>query len=306
MSKPQPKDLAASVRQRLLNRSRDRGEDFNLVLTRYAAERWLFRLSKSRYAQQFVLKGAALLALWMKGSYRPTRDLDLLAYGDRSVDRLERIVREVCRTPVAPDGLEFDPDSVRLTDIREDQEYQGLRVQLQAILGEARIGVQIDTGFGDAVTPEPTELTYPTLLATFPAPVLRAYSRETVIAEKLEAMVRLGFPNSRMKDFYDVWILSREFEFDGRVLSQAIRATLGRRKTRIPESVPLALSPEFAEDPMKGRYWSAFLDRHALSADAPVLAEVIRDLKQFLMPLLSAIAKKEEFNKTWSPHGPWS
>jgi len=306
VSKPQPKDLAASVRQRLLNRSRDRGEDFNLVLTRYAAERWLFRLSKSRYAQQFVLKGAALLALWMKGPYRPTRDLDLLAYGDRSVDRLERIVREVCRTPVAPDGLEFDPDSVRLTDIREDQEYQGLRVQLQAILGEARIGVQIDTGFGDAVTPEPTELTYPTLLATFPAPVLRAYSRETVIAEKLEAMVRLGFPNSRMKVFYDAWILSREFEFDGRVLSQAIRATFGRRKTRIPESVPLALSPEFAEDPLKGRYWSAFLDRHALSADAPVLAEVIRDLKQFLMPLLSAIAKKEEFNKAWSPRGPWS
>jgi hypothetical protein len=143
-------------------------------------------------------------------------------------------------------------------------------------------------------------------LATFPAPVLRAYSRETVIAEKLEAMVRLGFPNSRMKDFYDVWILSREFEFDGRVLSQAIRATFGRRKTRIPESVPLSLSPEFAEDPLKGRYWSAFLDRHALSADAPVLAEVIRDLKQFLMPLLSAIAKKEEFNKAWSPRGPWS
>ncbi|HET6441788.1 MAG TPA: nucleotidyl transferase AbiEii/AbiGii toxin family protein [Phycisphaerae bacterium] len=306
MTRRPPKDLAASVRQRLLNRSRERGEEFNLVLTRYALERWLFRLSKSPFAKQFVLKGALLFTLWAKQTYRPTRDLDLLAYGEWSAERLERTIKQVCRTPVPPDGLEFDAESVRVTEIREAQEYGGLRVQVVARLDTAEAGLRIDVGFGDAVTPAPAEVTYPTLLATFPAPVLRAYSRETVIAEKLEAMVRLGFPNSRMKDFYDVWILSREFEFDGRVLSQAIRATFGRRKTRIPESVPLALSPEFAEDPLKGRYWSAFLDRHALSADAPVLAEVIRDLKQFLMPLLVSVAGDKGFRKKWPVGGPWS
>jgi len=304
VSKPQPKDLAASVRQRLLNRSRERGEDFNLVLTRYALERWLFRLSKSPFAKQFVLKGAMLFTLWAKQTYRPTRDLDLLAYGEWSAERLERTIKQVCRTPVPPDGLEFDAESVRVTEIREAQEYGGLRVQVVARLDTAETGLQIDVGFGDAVTP--AEVTYPTLLATFPAPVLRAYSRETVIAEKFEAMVRLGFPNSRMKDFYDVWILSRRCEFDGEVLGQAVHATFSRRRTTVPDRPPVALSAEFAEDSDKAKQWSAFLARHDLQKEAPLLAEVIRDLGQFLMPLLVSVARQNDFRKKWPAGGPWS
>ncbi|HUW99621.1 MAG: nucleotidyl transferase AbiEii/AbiGii toxin family protein [Phycisphaerae bacterium] len=306
MSRRPPKDLAASVRQRLLDRSRERGEDFNLVLTRYALERWLFRLSKSPFAKQFVLKGALLFAIWAKQTYRPTRDLDLLASGEWSAGRLERAVKQICRMSVPPDGLEFDAESVRVAEIREVQEYGGLRVQLQVRLDTAQTGLQIDVGFGDAVTPAPAEVTYPTLLATLPAPVLRAYPRETVIAEKVEAMVRLGFPNSRMKDFFDVWVLSRRCEFDGEILSQAIRATFARRRTEVPDAVPAALSTEFARDSGKARQWSAFLARHALEEEAPPLAEVIRDLGQFLMPLLVAIAGEKGFRKKWSAGGPWS
>lgn len=178
MSRRPPKDLAASVRQRLLDRSRERGEDFNLVLTRYALERWLFRLSKSPFAKQFVLKGALLFAIWAKQTYRPTRDLDLLASGEWSAGRLERAVKQICRMSVPPDGLEFDAESVRVAEIREVQEYGGLRVQLQVRLDTAQTGLQIDVGFGDAVTPAPAEVTYPTLLATLPAPVLRLSARD--------------------------------------------------------------------------------------------------------------------------------
>jgi len=306
VSKPQPKDLAASVRQRLLNRSRERGEDFNLVLTRYALERWLFRLSKSPFAKQFVLKGALLFTLWAKQTYRPTRDLDLLAYGEWSAERLERTIKQVCRTPVPPDGLEFDAESVRVSEIREAQEYGGLRVKLQVRLDTAETGLQIDVGFGDTVTPAPAEVTYPTLLATFPAPVLAAYPPETVIAEKVETMVRLGFPNSRMKDFYDVWDRSRRCAFDGEVLGQAIRATFARRRTAVPDGPPVALSAEFAGDADKAKQWDAFLARHGLEKEALPLAEVICDLEQFLVPLLVAIVEEKGLRKKWPAGGPWS
>jgi len=208
VSRGPQKNLPASVRQRLLNLSRERGEDFNFTLTRYANERLLYRLARSPYRDQFVLKGAALFQVWSESLYRPTRDVDLLGFGDSTATGIGSVFHELCVLEVEPDGLRLLPDSVRAEEIRDQQEYGGLRVHLMADLDGAQIALQVDVGFGDAVTPGIEEADFPTLL-DFPAPHLRTYPRETVIAEKFEAMVRLGIVNTRMKDFYDVWQLAR-------------------------------------------------------------------------------------------------
>ena len=197
--------------------AREQKEDFSIVLTRYGLERLLYRLSQSAHRDRFVLKGAMLFQLWSGHPHRPTRDLDLLGHGSPDPERFEGIFRDICRQNVEDDGLEFQSDSVRAESMKEDEEYQGLRLKLVSRLGNARIPIQIDIGFGDAVTPEPDEVIYPTLLDG-PAPTLKAYPRETVVAEKFQAMVMLGIANSRMKDFYDLWILMRQFEFSGPAL----------------------------------------------------------------------------------------
>ena len=247
MTKQKPRNLAASVRQRLMNVARAQKEDFQLILTRYALERLLYRLSQSKYRDVFVLKGAMLFQLWGDQPHRPTRDLDLLGRGENSIPRFERIFQEVCDRPVEEDGLVFNAESVHGETIKEDQEYEGLRLTLDCRLENARIPIQIDIGFGDVVTPATSELSYPVLL-DFPAPILAVYSRESVVAEKFQAMVMLGIANSRMKDFYDLWVLARQFEFQGPMLCQAIRATFERRRTSVPAEVPLALSAEFSND----------------------------------------------------------
>ncbi len=204
---------------------------------------------------------------------------------------------------VEPDGLTFDPGSIQVTAIREDQEYQGQRVQLTARLERARINLQIDIGFGDVVTAAP-EVEYPTLL-DFPAPRLRAYTKEAVIAEKLQAMVSLGLLNSRMKDFYDLWMISRAFDFDGATLAQAIQSTFERRRTEVPAGTPPALTPEFARDPTKVTQWKAFLRRNRLDVSGVEFGQIIEELAGFLVPLLSVIANRAEFNRTWPAGGPW-
>jgi predicted nucleotidyltransferase component of viral defense system len=299
-----PRDIAASVRQRLLNLARERGEDFGLVLTRYALERVMYRLSVSEHHDQFVLKGAMLFALWADDPHRSTRDLDLLGHGTIDTQRLEEVFREVIGVEVENDGLEFLAETVRGERIREDEEYEGVRVHLETRLAAARIKVQIDVGFGDAVTPAPEETEYPVLL-DFPAPRLRAYPRETVVAEKFEAMVKLGIANSRMKDFYDLWVMARDFEFDGALLSRAIKATFERRGTALPTDVPLALSDEFSEDQAKKTQWSAFLRRLGRDVAGTSLAEVTKFLSEFLMPPVSAATRAETFDKSWHPAGPW-
>jgi Nucleotidyl transferase AbiEii toxin, Type IV TA system len=246
--------MAASVRQRLLNIARDRQEDFQLVLSRFALERLLFRLSRSQHRDAFTLKGAMLFQFWGGEPHRPTRDLDLLGRGEPSTEQFEQVFQEVCRQPAGDDGLVFRDETVRAEQIKEDDEYQGLRIRLEARLGSARIPIQIDVGFGDAVTPGPQEITFPTLL-DFPAPVIQAYPRETVVAEKFQAMVMLGIANSRMKDFYDLWMLAGQFEFQGPILCDAIHATFDRRKTTLPVGPPLALTSEFAEDSGKQTQW---------------------------------------------------
>jgi predicted nucleotidyltransferase component of viral defense system len=255
VSREKPRNLAASVRQRLFNRAQERHEDFGLVLTKYGLERFLYRLSESKYRDQFVLKGALLFELWTHRPYRPTRDLDLEGRGENSIPRIKRLFAEIIGQAVADDGLVFDPESLHVARIKEDQEYEGLRVNFVARLERAKIHIQVDVGFGDVILPPPQETAYPAML-DFPSAHLLAYPRETVIAEKLEALVKLGIANTRMKDFYDLWMLSREFAFDGTLLSDAIKATFKRRRTEIPADTPLALTDEFSRDSQKAKQWS--------------------------------------------------
>jgi predicted nucleotidyltransferase component of viral defense system len=304
VTKQRPRNLAASVRQRLMNLARAQNEDFQLVLTRYALERLLYRLSQSEHRDVFVLKGAMLFQLWGDQPHRPTRDLDLLGRGDNSIPRFERIFREVCELPVDEDGIVFNAASVRGDVIKEDQEYEGLRLNLNCQLENARIPIQIDIGFGDVVTPAATEVTYPVLL-DFPAPVLPAYSRESVVAEKFQAMVMLGIANSRMKDFYDLWVLSRQFEFRGPLLCQALHATFERRRTPIPAELPMAFSSEFTQDRGKQAQWRAFVGKGKLDTGGAGLEDVVDGLRRFLMPAAQSVAVGGLLEMVWPAAGPW-
>jgi predicted nucleotidyltransferase component of viral defense system len=292
------------VRARLLKIARENGEDFQLVLIRFALERMLFRLSKSQYAKDFVLKGAILFQIWSGDSHRPTRDVDLLGYGDPSVDRFTSIFQSLAELDVADDGIRFDASSIQVQTIKEEEEYEGIRVKLNAFIESARIPVQVDVGFGDAITPEPSTIEYPAILE-FEAPVISVYPRETVVAEKFQAMVMLGISNSRMKDFYDIWKLAKDFEFKGEILSKAIAATFTRRATEVPKSPPLALTSEFLGDSQKATQWKAFCKKTVLDVNEFELPDVIDELNRFLMPVATAIANRTGFNKDWPKGGPW-
>ena len=297
-------NLAQSVHHRLLNRAREQGEDFNLVLIRYMLERFLYRLGRSRHKESFILKGAMLFAAWTDQPHRPTRDLDLLGIGDSSDETLVRIFREIVGTPVEPDGLVFDGHRISISEIREAQDYPGKRIKLRVRLGNARNDLQIDVGFGDAVMPEPAEIDFPTLLDSS-APRIRAYPFETVIAEKLQALVVFGITISRMKDFYDLWVLSKQFAFDGASLSAAMAATFERRSTSVPNDVPTALTDDFANDRVKRTQWAAFLKGSALTGAPPSLSAVVHDLRAFLLAPLHAAGERQALLKSWKPGGPW-
>lgn len=305
MKREKPRNLAASVRQRLFNLAHERREDFGLVLTRYGLERFLYRLAQSQYRDQFILKGALLFELWTHRPYRPTRDLDLEGQGENSITRIKRSFPEIMSQAVEDDGLVFDPKSLRVAIIKEEQEYEGLRVNLVARLERAKITMQVDIGFGDVIVPPPTEIQYPALL-DFPSPHLRAYPRETVVAEKLEALVKLGMTNTRMKDFYDLWRLSQDFDFDGALLVAAIKSTFNRRGTEIPPGAPLALTDEFSRDTQKARQWEAFLKKSGLEQDCATLQAVAADLARFLIAPLQAVSTAQPFPLTWPKAGSWS
>jgi predicted nucleotidyltransferase component of viral defense system len=301
--KGKPVNLPASVRQRLLNVARQTKQGFGLLLTKYALERLLYRLSVSLYRDRFVLKGALLFDVWTDRPHRPTRDLDLLSHGDPSREGYQKIFHDLCTQPVEDDGLNFLGDSIAVERIRDDEEYEGVRILMQARLGTARISLQIDVGFGDVISPGPVEVTYPTLL-DFPAPRLRAYPKETVVAEKFEAMVKLGMANTRMKDFYDVWELARRFEFDGLALAAAIRATFDRRATPLPVVTPLCMTAEFYDAPAKQIQWSAFFHKSALPSPG-LLSDIVTLLRTFLLPILTSLQDNQTFKQTWLAGGPW-
>ncbi len=273
------------MRQRLRNRARARGIEYNLLLLRFLNERVLYRLSRSPYRDSFVLKGAMTFDLWVDAGHRPTRDIDLLGFGQNDPDALAAMFREILATEVEPDGLEFDPESVEAERIAEADRYPGVRVRADARLAGARLRLHIDVGFGDAVTPEPAVVSFPTLL-DFPAPEVRVYPPETVVAEKFEAMVDLGIANTRMKDFYDIWLLADAIAFERPVLANAVRSTFLRRGTPLPTGgPPLALTEEFAANPEKARQWQAFLSRTGLD-EVPALDSLVDVLQRFLLPVL--------------------
>jgi len=296
--------LAHSVKQRLLNLRAKHGETFNILLVRYGIERLLYRLTKSPHADSFVLKGAMLFAIWADRPHRPTQDVDLLGSGTPSLERLESVFREICAIEVEPDGMTFDPGSVTASAIREDSMYDGIRIGIRAMLGKARVDLQVDVGFGDSITPAPRVLAFGPLL-DMPAPVLRTYPPETVVAEKLDAMLVLGLANSRMKDYFDLWTLSETMGFNGRLLVDAVTATTSRRKTIIPVDTPIGLSELFGSDATKRTQWAAFL-RKMGSRDALVLQSVVARLHAFLMPIVSSVRGGATAPGAWPPGGPWT
>ncbi len=303
MTPTSTRNMAASVRQKLLNKAREQQTDFNLLLTRYGHERFLYRLSKSAYSSNFVLKGAMLFPLWGIGGFRATRDIDLAGFCENDIERLKVVFRKICQVSVEDDGINFDSQSVEAEDIRDQMEYGGTRLNFNAELAGAKINIQVDIGFGDAITPEAIDAVFPTLLE-LPAPLLRAYPAETVIAEKLEAMVKLGIANSRMKDFYDVWTIAQLFNFDGTTLQNAIQRTFERRSTAIPVETPLALTDEFATDSQKQQQWKAFLNRTGLRVEED-LTGVITFIAGFVLPPLRALSQGTPFNETWPAGGTW-
>lgn len=305
MSPAKKRNTAHSVFQRLLNYAKAHGEDFNVLLFRYGVERILYRLSISPHADKFILKGASLFLVWKGQNYRVTKDVDLLGFGPADAEHITAVFRELCQVAADDvDGVVFVPDTVIAVPIREEQEYDGIRVTLLGMLHQARIPLQIDIGFGDAVTPAPEKVEFPTLLDA-PAPQLLAYPRYTMIAEKLEAIVRLGMANSRMKDFYDVWLLSRLFEFDGRTLCEAVRNTFSRRSTPLPGGLPLAFTDDFRKDTQKQIQWRAFVQKCKPETVAGDLDVVIGDLASFLLPVVEAVRGDRHLELFWARRGPW-
>lgn len=277
------KNQVASVQARLLNIAKAQGREYGQVLTKFALERLLYRLSQSKHSDDFLLKGALLFDLWFGVPLRPTRDIDLLGFGLAELPHVIGVFEDLCRID-ARDAMVFLANSIRAEEIRKEANYAGIRVSMLALLGNARTAVQVDIGYGDAVTPAPETATYPVLLDEFPAPVLRTYPRYTVIAEKVETIATLGIANSRMKDYFDLWVLQQHGEFDPALLRTAIVATFTRRGRSLPSALPVGLSAEFVSDPQKQRQWQAFLKKNHL--EPTELGTVIEALQAWLTPLI--------------------
>ncbi|MEW6536700.1 MAG: nucleotidyl transferase AbiEii/AbiGii toxin family protein [Candidatus Auribacterota bacterium] len=290
---------AHSVRQRLLNISKQKAVDYNLTLIWYALERLLYRLSRSKHSDRFILKGAMLFTVWSGRTFRPTKDIDFLGYGESSPEYLKNVFTDILQVEGDwDDGLVFVTDNLNVQPIREEQEYGGQRITVNALLGTARIRLQIDVGFGDTVTPLPERIQFPTMLE-MPAPEILIYSRETVIAEKFHAINVLGLTSSRMKDYYDLWILSKQCEFDGKLLAQAIKATFERRKTPLPEELPLGLTEEFYQDEIILTRWNSFIKNTELAIVEKKLDSVIYNLQVFFGAIITALAAQKDFTDMW-------
>ena len=299
------KNIGASIRQRLLNLAKQRKADFNYILAQYAIQRLMYRLSISKHKNQFLLKGALLFTIWDQTLHRPTLDADLLGFGSNDVEHLIRVFKSICA--LSPknlqDGIVFNPDSVQGKVIKEDAIYQGVRISAYARLDDACIRTQVDIGYGDVVTPEPEEAVLPGYLE-LPEPKLKVYPIYTVIAEKFQAMIALGKLNSRMKDFYDIWLLSRQFDFAGQILTTAIRKTFQNRDTEIPTQ-PLVFTDEFIEDADKQTQWKAFIRKTKLENVPEALPEISGSVQIFLQPVIVALLENKAFNQHWQAGGIW-
>lgn len=301
MSAKTPKNVPASIRQRLLDRAKRDGRPFGEVLQYYAMERFLYRLSRSPHASHYILKGALMRRAWRSPEIRPTMDIDMLGRTSNGEANVVAHMREILAVKVDPDGLIFDTGSIGTEAITEDADYERIRVRFVGRLDSARIHMQIDIGFGDVVFPGPEKIELPTILDSA-APRLFCYTRESAIAEKFEAMVKLGELNSRMKDFYDIWLLSRQFDIDGNNLADAIRRTFDRRGTPIPAEV-IAHHDRFID--AKQPQWVAFRARLQQDSVPTSFAVVATAVERFLGPVITAIQQGTQMSARWSPSGPW-
>ena len=303
MTRRLPKNIAASVRQRLLDKARETRQPFNELLQYFAMERFLYRLSRSPYANDFVLKGALMLTVWEAPLTRPTMDIDFLGQIENSIENITKVTREICQQEVEPDGIVCDVTNIEAERIAEDADYEGIRIRFRGSLDTARFIIQLDIGFGDIVIPSPEPASYPTLL-DLPAPRIRGYSRESTIAEKFEAMVKLGILNSRMKDFFDIWLILRQFDFEGPILAEAISKTFSTRGTNI-QSEPIALTNSFAQDAGKVAQWRGFIRKSRLRNVPQNFAEVVTTIAEFLKPIAEQLAGGGVFKAMWNAPGPW-
>lgn len=296
-------NIAVSVHQRLLNKARETGRPFNELLQRFSIERFIYRLSKSRHADGFILKGALMLSVWSGAESRPTMDIEFLGRADNSLEGIAAAMRDACEMDVEVDGMLFDGGSVAAVRITEGMEYEGVRVRFKAALGNARVLLQVDVGIGDVVFPGPCDVDYPALL-DFPPPRLKGYTMESTIAEKFQVMVRLGVLNSRMKDFYDIWMLSKAYGFEGRILAEAVKKTFETRRTPLMAE-PTVFESSFAKSAEKQVQWAAFIGKAKLN-DAPEnFSEVAAAVALFLKPLALASAEGQLFSGAWKAPGPW-
>jgi hypothetical protein len=295
------KDVGASVQRRLFNHAKTHGESNQRILTRFAIERLLYRLGRTAAAsERYMLKGAMLFVTWPQHALRPTGDLDLLGHGNPDPDAIGQLFFEICTVDYLADGIVFDPKTISVEPTRADDIYQGIRLTLRARLGTAVIPVQVDIGFGDSVFPHPKRRAFPCLLPEMPAAALLMYPPETVIAEKFETMVRFGEATSRMKDFHDIWVTIRTFDFDLATLVQAVGGTLTRRHVVAPTGIPFALTPDFGEMPDKQSMWTGFLRRSPPALPPPPLAIVLEDLRRFFGPVVATLTLPEGAKGTWS------
>lgn len=295
------RNIPASVRQLLLNRAKKDRRPFNELLVNHAMERFLYRLSKSAHADKFILKGALMMKVWCLTGLRPTMDIDMLGRTSNREEDIAECIFDILSIDVEPDGLTFDTDTVQIKNITEDADYEGIRICFLSRLESARIKTQIDISFADVVFPNPEESDLPTTL-DFPAPRLLCYSRESFIAEKTQAMVRLGVLNSRMKDFYDIWLLSRQFDFEGSTLAEAIRQTFQRRGTSIPAEIE-AFTDSFINE--KQPQWVAFRRRLQQDTIPITFSEIVSVIRQFLGPIFAAVSSEKQHPGNWIAPGPW-
>lgn len=301
MSGNQVKDPAESIRARLLKHTKTKGDHFQRVLTRYAIERLLFRLSQTDASENYVLKGAMLFVTWPEQTFRSTGDLDLLGYGDSDPSVITSLFTRICQFECPADGIIFDPATLDVKPVREDDKYQGVRLSLSGELAKAIIPVQVDIGIGDFVYPHPTRQTFPSLLPDLPEANILMYPPETVVAEKFEAMIRFGETNSRVKDFQDIWVIIRTFHFDMSSLVEAIRGTLRRRETAIPTEMPVGLTEIYAKIVDKNGLWSGFLRRNPPILQPPPFADLQEELRRFFAPVISGLKLPEAVKAHWEP-----
>lgn len=297
-----PRNCAGSIRARLLNYAKQRGDDYQRVLTRFAIERLLYRLGLTDAGERYVLKGATLFLTWPEHIYRPSGDLDLLGMGDPDPDAIVGLFTRICRVEAPDDGIVFDPATLKAEPVREANRYHGIQLSLKGELAKAVIHVQVDIGFGDHVYPPPKRCIFPTLLPDLPAASILMYPPETVVAEKFEALIRFGEANGRIKDFHDIWVMMRTFPFELSSLMEAIRGTLRRRETPIPIEMPVGLTEVFAKIVEERGLWTGFLRRSSPTLRPPPFVELLQELRRFFGPIIAKLARPEEATGRWDPN----